>query len=147
MALSTDNEDLTVGLTASDLKVKLYDGSEVTLQKFTAEPIDGVKPNSVLCRRPDHEACMVGKSWTKDSMKLRESVCDAVTKAMAAGAGKGAAKGQPKASTTGAAAVRNKAPTTGAVNPAHAHILKSFMNYFPSARQYAWHVQWWHCTR
>ena len=93
MALSTDNEDLTVGLTASDLKVKLYDGSEVTLQKFTAEPIDGVKPNSVLCRRPDHEACMVGKSWTKDSMKLRESMRDAVTKAMAAGAG----KGQPKA--------------------------------------------------
>ena len=49
MALSTDNEDLTVGLTASDLKVKLYGGSEVTLQKLTAEPIDGVKPNSVLC--------------------------------------------------------------------------------------------------
>ena len=56
MALSTDNKDLTVGLTASDLKVKLYDGSEVTLQKFTAEPIDGVKPNSVLCRRPEHDA-------------------------------------------------------------------------------------------
>ena len=143
MALSTDNEDLTVGLTASDLKVKLYDGSEVTLQKFTAEPIDGVKPNSVLCSRPDHEACMVGKSLTKDSMKLRESVRDTVTQATTTGA----VKGQPKASTTGTAAVRTTASTTGAVNPAHAHILKSFMNYFLSARQYAWHVQWWHCTR